>query len=159
MRLRIGLVLIVLVGIGWSSSPTAASLGPPTLPVRASPSSVASFPCPGKPISTLEIEACEARKLLRVDREFNNRASVLWSVLDPLGRQAFVRAHDAWLTYRDQKCHLVARAYLGGTAAGPVAGHCQTTLTVAWVEEVKSAVSLYCQGKARAGRFHRCPRA
>lgn len=150
-------MLTVLVVIGWSSATTQAALSPPTLPVKASPNSVASFPCPHKPISTRDIEACEGRKLLRVDREFNKQAAVLWSVLDTLGRRAFVRAHDAWLTYRDQKCHLVARAYLGGTAAGLVAGQCQTTLTAAWVKDVKSAVSLYCQGKVRAGRYRECP--
>ena len=157
MRCRIGLVLTGLVMIGWSSATAEAAPRPPTLPVKASPHSVANFPCPRKPISTVDIEACEGQQLLQVDREFNKQAAVLWSVLDPPGRQEFSRAHAAWLTYRDQWCHLAARAYLGGTAAGVVAGQCQTTLTAAWVKEVKSTGSLYCQGKVRAGRYRQCP--
>ena len=157
MRWRIGLGLIFLVGIGWSSVTTAAALSPPTFPVKASPNSLASFPCPRKPVSTLAIEACEARKLLRVDRAFNRQASVLWSVLDTLGRGAFVRAHAAWLTYRDQECRFEARAFLGGTLAGLEGGLCQTRLTAVWLHEVKGAVADYCQGKVRTGRYRKCP--
>jgi uncharacterized protein YecT (DUF1311 family) len=154
---RIGLALSILVLTGWSSATARAALSPPTLPVKASPNSVASFACPTKPVSTLDIEACEGRKLLRLDRQFNNQAALLWSVLDPSGRRMFIRAQAAWLTYRNQHCQLAARAYLGGTASGLVAGQCQTALTAARVEEVTSTLSLYCQGKVRTGRYRQCP--
>ncbi len=156
---RVGSALIVLVVTGWSASTTRAALLPPSLPVRASPNSVASFPCPQNAISTVDMEACEGRRLLEVDREFNREAAVLWSILDGPGRRAFARAHDAWLAYRHHVCAVSARAYLGGTAAGVIAGHCQRALTAAWLKEVKSTVALYCQGKVRAGRFRRCPRS
>ena len=68
---------------------THAAPGPPTLPSKAGPGSLARRICPHNPISTLDIETCEERKLLELDRAFNKQAAVLWSVLDTLGRRAF----------------------------------------------------------------------
>jgi uncharacterized protein YecT (DUF1311 family) len=153
-----GLLTIALIVLGCSAPAKQEVLAPPRLPVRASPNSVASFPCPRKPVSTLELEACDGRRLLALGRSFNRQANVLWSMLDPAGRRAFARAHRAWLSYRDQRCTVDARAYAGGTAAGPTAGRCRNALTAAWLRDVESSVALYCQGKVRAGRFRNCPR-
>jgi uncharacterized protein YecT (DUF1311 family) len=151
--------LVVLIGAAGGSADAQAAIRPPTLPVRATPNSVASFPCPRKPISTLAMEACAARRLLRIDREFNKQAGILSSVLDAPSRRVFLRAHRAWLTHRDQWCEIGARRYVGGTAAGVEAGQCQIDVTTAWVRDIRSMVAFYCQGVVKAGRFRQCPRS
>jgi uncharacterized protein YecT (DUF1311 family) len=129
------------------------------LPVKASPHSVATFPCPRNSGTTVAIEACEARRLLKLDRRFNAVSAALWSVLDQRGRRSFVRAHGAWLAYRANVCATQARAFAGGTAAPVVYGRCELDLTAARIREVRATLALYCQGKARTGRFRRCPRS
>jgi uncharacterized protein YecT (DUF1311 family) len=158
MRHPIAWLLILMCATSGSASAQAA-LRQPALPVRAAPNSLASFPCPRKPISTLAIEACAARRLLRIDREFNKQAGVLWSVLDAPSRRAFLRAHRAWLTHRDQWCEVAARRYLGGTAASVEAGQCQIDVTTAWVKDVRLMVAFYCRGVVKADRFRQCPRS
>jgi uncharacterized protein YecT (DUF1311 family) len=118
---------------------------------------VARFPCPKKPTSTVAIEACQAQRLLNLDRKFNREAAVLWSVLDVPGRRAFVRAHRAWLTCRHQQCETEAAAFSGGTAAPVTYGACELRLTAARVNELAATIKLCCQGRVRAGRFRRCP--
>jgi uncharacterized protein YecT (DUF1311 family) len=91
--------------------------------------------------------------------EFNQQAGILWSILDVPSRKAFLRAHRAWLTHRENWCEVGARRYLGGTAAGIEAGQCQINLTTAWMRDVRSMVAFYCQGMVKQGRFGRCPHA
>lgn len=153
----VGLAVTFLVVISCSAATTQAADGPPTLPTKAAPNSVASFPCPRSPISTVDIEACEAQQLLRLGRDFNKQVGVLWALLDTLGRRAFIRAHHAWLTYRDQECQARARAFAGGTAAPVTYGHCKTELTAVRVKEIKTTLILYCEGRVRTGPRRRCP--
>jgi uncharacterized protein YecT (DUF1311 family) len=122
------------------------------------PNSVANFKCPRNPISTIDIEACEGQQLLKLDREFDDQATILWSLLDQNGRQDFVRAQNAWLTYRDQECNARARAYLGGTAAPVTFGQYETELTSTRVKEVSLTLTYYCQGRVRIGPARLCPR-
>jgi uncharacterized protein YecT (DUF1311 family) len=150
-------VLALVVFVGASALDVGAAAGPPTLPVKANPDSVARFGCPKKPRSTVDIEACQARQLIRLDTKFNGKAAVLWSVLDASGRQSFTRAHRAWLTYRHQQCEAEAGAYSGGTAAPVTFGACEIALTAARVTRLSHTISLYCQGRVRIGRFRRCP--
>jgi hypothetical protein len=67
-------------------------------------------------------------------------ASGPWSIPDPAGRRAFLRAHDAWLTYRDQACAARSRAFVGGTAAPVTYGQCEVELTSARLKEVSNGV-------------------
>jgi len=152
----VGLALVLVAAAGFVLGADAA-LRPPTLPTTAGPHSVARFPCPKRPSTTVAIEACQARRLLKLDRKFNREAAVLWSVLDVAGRRAFVRAHRAWLTYRHQQCETEAGAFSGGTAAPVTYGACELRVTAARVNELAATIKLYCQGRVRAGRFRRCP--
>jgi hypothetical protein len=86
-------------------------------------------------------------------------AAVLWSILDAPGRQAFVLAHRAWITYRRQECTALARARVGGSAAPVVYGQCEIELTTARVEEVRSTLAVYCEGAVRVGPYRHCPRS
>lgn len=110
MHRRVGLAVIVLVGTAWLCSTALGALRRPTLPVRAAPNSVASFPCPPNPLSTIDIEACEGHKQLKLDREFNKLTAALWPILDMTGRRELVRAHTAWLTYSDEECRARTRS-------------------------------------------------
>jgi uncharacterized protein YecT (DUF1311 family) len=151
---RIGLlVALVLV---WSPVAAARTV-PPRLPEKAEPNSVASFPCPRSPVSTIDIEACEGHALLKLDHVFNERASVLWSLLDSQGRRGFVAAHAAWLSYRKHECNVRSREAVGGTAAGVIFGQCEVDLTHAHVAELSTTLNGYCQGRARTGPYRKCP--
>jgi uncharacterized protein YecT (DUF1311 family) len=138
---------------------TAFAGGPPTLPVKPSPNSVAAFKCPTEPFSTIDLEACEGHQLLILDRKFNSQAAILWSLLDATGRTEFQHAQQAWLVYRDQACKVEARAYIGGTAAPVAYGRCELRLTRSRIKDVSAALTLYCQGRNRTGPARRCPRS
>ena len=146
----------LIFALGGSSSARAA-LHSPALPTKANPNSVASVHCPPKPVSTLEMEACAGKRLLRLDREFNAKASILWSMLDAPSRRAFVRAHRSWLTHMTSWCEIGARRYLGGTASGVEASQCQVDATSAWLRDVRGMITFYCRGMAKAGRYRQCP--
>ena len=149
---------ILALGPQATARGAATPLRPPHLPEKATPNSVASFPCRRSPVSTLDIEACEGHALLKLGHTFNERVSVLWPLLDTAARGAFVRAHAAWLDYRRQECTASARRDLGGTGAGVVFGQCEIDLTRARVSEVGQTVSDYCSGRVRTGPYRRCPR-
>ena len=155
--LRCAGVSLVLLAASSFLSAEAAS-GPPTLPTKAGPHSVARLACPKKPTTTVAIEACQARQLLQLDGNFNRKGAVLWSVLDAAGRQSFARAHRVWLTYRRQECDTEAKALSGGSAAPVMYGACEIELTAARIRRLAHTIALYCQGKVRTGRFRRCPR-
>lgn len=149
-------IAFAMVGAGCGAS--AAAPGPPTLPITAAPSSVAGFPCPAHPVSTVDMEACAGRALLNLDARFNARAAALWSILDTSGRRALLKAQSAWLTYRTQACTVQSRAFLGGTAAPVAFGACEIDITRTQLAEVTATLKTYCQGAARTGRYKRCPK-
>jgi uncharacterized protein YecT (DUF1311 family) len=120
---------------------------------------VDSFPCPRKPIATVDIEACAGHALLKLGHTFNQRVAVLWPLLDGDARRAFVRAHVAWLAYRDQECRARPHQHAEGTAADVVLAECQVKLTRARVNEVAESLDDYCHGRARTGPYRRCPRS
>jgi len=147
-----------VVGLALAASSfAAAATGPPRLPEKAAPDSVASFPCPKNPVSTVDVEACEGRALLRLGHVFNERVSVLWSLLDAQARKDFRAAHDAWFSYREHECAALARQAVGGTEAGVIFAQCEVALTRARVTEVTAMLNAYCQGRARTGPYRKCP--
>ncbi len=148
--------MVVVTAAGLCST-AQARLTRPTLPVKASPNSVASFPCPRNPIATVDIEACEGHKQLKLDREFNRLTAVLWPLLDKLGRRSFVKAHQAWLVYSGGECNARSREIVGGTGAGVVFAECETEMTKARVTELAETVDFYCGGRVRTGAYRKCP--
>src|SRR5689334_7750492 len=109
------LLAIAIATAAWICPVTEAGVSRPTLPTAAPADSVGRFPCPSKPISTVDIESCEAHKQLSLGREFNRLTASLWPLLDATGRRNFASAHRAWLTYSRQECVVDAREVIGGT--------------------------------------------
>jgi uncharacterized protein YecT (DUF1311 family) len=157
VRRLLGLFMSIPLAAALSCSTAYGAAGRPTLPVRASPNSLAAFPCPRNPIATVDLEACEAHKQLSLDRAFNRLTATLWPILDRTGRREFVSAHRAWFMYRDQECRARAREGLGGTGAGVVFAQCETEITKARVRELAETVDYYCGGRVRTGPYRRCP--
>ena len=156
--LRTGLMVAALALVSVGSASAKSRLQPPHLPERPGANSVASFPCPRNPVATIDIEACQGHALLKLGHIFNQRVSVLWMLLDADARRTFLRAHAAWLTYRNEECAARAREDAGGTAEAVVFGQCQVELTRARVSEISETLGDYCQGRARTGPARRCPR-
>jgi uncharacterized protein YecT (DUF1311 family) len=159
VRHRVGLCLCVVAAAVCFCATAHGALKRPTLPVRASPNTISSFPCPRNPIATLDIEACEGHKQLSLGRDFNRLTAALWPILDATGRSEFVSAQRAWLTYRDDECSARARAVLGGTAAGIIFAVCETEMTRTRVKELAGTVAEYCDGRVKTGRYRHCPRS
>jgi len=76
------------------------------------------LPCPHKQVSTLDIEGCLERDILRTDKVIDARRHKVLALLNDDGRQAFVRAERTWLTYRRAACEATASKFAGGTFAG-----------------------------------------
>jgi uncharacterized protein YecT (DUF1311 family) len=156
---RASALAVTIAALAWMCPVAQAGVTRPTLPTTAPPNTLGSFRCPSKPISTLDIESCEAHKQLALAREFNKLTASLWPLLDATGRQNFASAHRAWLKYSDQECAVDAREALGGTAAGVIFATCKTTATRARIKEVAAILRDYCQGHVRTGPYRRCPRS
>jgi uncharacterized protein YecT (DUF1311 family) len=158
--MRAGLIAVALLlaaGCG-SSRHEAAAPQRPSLPTKAGAASVARLRCPQHPVTTVDMEACAGREQLGLNARFDKEVAALWPILDTKGRRDFVAGQRAWNSYMSQECDVAARAFLGGTVAGPIAGDCFVRLTRARVEEVAGVVADYCEGKVRTGAFRRCPR-
>jgi len=81
------------------------------------PFAAALLPCPVQPASTIEIEGCLERALLRSDRLINIRVRALFALLHTnVGRTTFVAGERSWLRYRRSTCTAQATFYTGGTA-------------------------------------------
>jgi uncharacterized protein YecT (DUF1311 family) len=76
------------------------------------------LPCPHTRVSTLDMEGCLERDILRTDRVIDARRRRVLALLNDDGRRAFVRAERAWLTYRRAACEAAASRFAGGTFAG-----------------------------------------
>ena len=83
------------------------------------------LPCPKNPVSTLDLEGCAERDILRTDAAINAQARKVFALLhDADGRRAFVSAERSWLAYRRSICAAEASKFAGGTLAGVVAASC-----------------------------------
>jgi|SRR5215211_4746730 len=94
----------------------AAVLGPPVIREPWTP-----LPCPAHPTSTIEMEGCLERAIMRSDRRIDESAARIFRLLrQESARVAFVQGEQAWLRYRRRSCSAEASVYRGGTAE-PVA--------------------------------------
>jgi uncharacterized protein YecT (DUF1311 family) len=77
------------------------------------------LPCPAKPKTTVDLEACAAHRARRLDGAIDQRVRVIFSLLrsrrSPAATVRFVRAERAWLTYRRSVCASRADVYEGGS--------------------------------------------
>ena len=109
------LLIAFVSAIVYSTSANAAS-GPPVIHEPFTPP-----PCPAHPVSTLDLEGCAGRAVLKSDRSINVRARKVFRLLRPsAARTTFVQSERSWLAYRRASCSAQASVYTGGSAE-PVA--------------------------------------
>ena len=116
-RIRVDVAVVVgVIAAAVVASPGRAALGPPVIHEPWTP-----LPCPAHPKSTIEIESCLERAIMRSDRRIDGSAARIFHLLRRKSdRVAFVRGERAWLLYRRQSCSAEASIYRGGSAE-PVA--------------------------------------
>jgi hypothetical protein len=158
MRALIAVALLVAIVSGCSGSthtggapapPRIAGvprISPALLPTTAPSGSVARFPCPKHPVSTIDLESCTVRRVLVLNGRVNARIKIIWSrIRDAAGRRYFVRAEKASHTYVRNECTSRSRAwinpahphvYAGGTLAPVEYGLCTEELTARHLREL-----------------------
>jgi uncharacterized protein YecT (DUF1311 family) len=102
---------------------TATTPAPPTLPdfrERFTP----VLPCPRKPVTTLDMEGCAERDIVKTDAAIDAQARAVFSLLTSRGRRAFVSAERSWLAYRKASCTVEASKYEGGSLEPVIFGLC-----------------------------------
>ena len=124
---------------------------PPFLPTTTVPDSVASFPCPKHPLSTIDMESCSARHLLALNVRVNKRMKVVWSyLLSATARRYFVKAEREWSAYVNNECtstsgtwpdSLDPHMYEGGSSAPLNYASCEEELTVAYLRELANTAA------------------
>ena len=111
---RILLTLVAAAVTAASASPAGAGVTPPVIHEPFTP-----LPCPLHPDTTLDVEGCQERRVLRTDRTINTRVRTIFRLLrTETGRVAFVTGERSWLRYRRQSCAAQASRFGGGTAHG-----------------------------------------
>jgi hypothetical protein len=155
MRNAIPSILLLAIAAGCFGGGNTASvattgvgpprLKPPLLPTTAGPKSVARFRCPKRPISSVDLQSCAARRVLALNAKINERSKVIWSRLGgDTGRRYFMKSERAWRAYVVKQCTSRSRAwidpahphtYVGGTAAPVVFAACQEELTLSHLRE------------------------
>src|SRR5262245_41933716 len=99
-----------------------AATTPPALPRIHEP--FTPLPCPKHQVSTLDMEGCAERDILRTDAAVVKRERAAFALLSLDGKRAFVQAERAWLAYRKATCEAEASRYIGGTIHGVVVASC-----------------------------------
>jgi uncharacterized protein YecT (DUF1311 family) len=79
------------------------------------------LPCPIHPDTTMDVEGCQERRILRTDRAIDVDVRAVFRLLrTQSARSSFVNGERSWLHYRRQSCTAEASFYAGGSAK-PVA--------------------------------------
>ncbi len=81
-------------------------------------------PLPCNRRTTLGLEGCAERQILRLDARVNTLRRHLFTALTSAPRRDFVNAEIAWTAYRTSFCHGEADRYQGGTLAPVVFANC-----------------------------------
>ena len=85
------------------------------------------LPCSGAPghRTTLEMEGCAEKQILKIDAQVNVLAAQIFSILpDNRARRDFNAAQRAWLSYRKADCFSMSDVFEGGTEAGVLDAQC-----------------------------------
>ena len=121
--MRSVIAFAVLALAGAASAGASAALAPPVIHEPFTP-----LPCPMHPVSTLDIEGCQERALLRSDRTVDASARAVFYLLrSRSARTDFVRGERSWLAYRRSSCAAEASKYAGGTAEPVEFAACELT--------------------------------
>ena len=97
----------------------AAAVSPPVIH-----ESFAPLPCPKHQVSTLDIEGCLERQILKSDKQIDTRVASIFALLRPDARAGFAQSERAWLASRRASCEAESSKYAGGTFAGVAAASC-----------------------------------
>jgi uncharacterized protein YecT (DUF1311 family) len=120
------------------------ALRPQLLPTWASPDSVARFRC-RTPGSTVEMESCMERRILKLNRRVNALIRTAWRGFDDAGRRYLAAAQQGWQVYMENECTRNSGAwsepssphsYVGGSEAPLLYGTCEVALTRARIREL-----------------------
>jgi uncharacterized protein YecT (DUF1311 family) len=147
-------VVLAVAGCGGKAAPRR-----PALPTAAAPGSVARLPCPANPVTTVELESCSARRLLRLNAAVNTQTAALWSLRGSEGRRRISAAERAWQAYVEDDCTSRSgiwispgvHTYAGGSAAPVAYSECKERLTAAHAQDLASAVVDLCTGRVATG--------
>jgi uncharacterized protein YecT (DUF1311 family) len=113
--------MLCLVGATVFASPVAAAVAPPVILEPWTP-----LPCPAHPASTVAIEGCLERTVVRSDRRIDAKAATIFRLLRRQSdRKAFVEGEQAWLRYRRRSCSATASVFRGGSAEPVVFLRCE----------------------------------
>lgn len=101
------------VAVGGAAA-GSAGVAPPMIHEPFTP-----LPCPLHPDTTLEVEGCQERRVLRTDRAINTRVRTIFRLLrTESARVSFVSGERSWQRYRRRSCAAEASRFGGGTAHG-----------------------------------------
>jgi uncharacterized protein YecT (DUF1311 family) len=93
-----------------------AAIAPPVIHEPFTP-----LPCPIHPDTTVDVEGCQERRILRTDRAIDGDVAIVFRLLRTRSaRSSFGAAERSWLYYRRHSCTAEASAYAGGSGE-PVA--------------------------------------
>lgn len=121
MRIAVFAVAL-LAAVGYSAAAHGA-LGPPVIR-----ESFTVLPCPPHPVSTLDLEGCSEKALLRSDRAIDARVKKIFDLLRTNdARSAFVHGEQSWLAYRRSSCAAESSKYAGGSLEPVAFAQCEQT--------------------------------
>jgi len=118
-----GFGLTILAALLLLASVPASAQGALAPPAIHEPFTV--LPCPAHPSSTLALEGCGEKALLRSDRAIDARARRIFKLLQGVARGTFVRSERAWLSYRRASCEAESSFYAGGSGQPLVYVQCE----------------------------------
>ena len=148
------IAVLAVAGCGSKALPQR-----PVLPTAAAPGSVARLPCRANPATTVELESCSARRLLRLNAAVNSQTAALWSLRGDEGRRRISAAERAWQIYVEDECTSRSgiwispgsRMYAGGSVAPITYSECKERLTAVHANDLASAVVDLCTGRVATG--------
>ena len=83
------------------------------------------LPCPADPQTTLGLEGCAEKAILRTDRAIDSQVKVVFGLLgSEAARRSFVNGERSWLAYRGASCTAQVSNSAGGSIEPVVYGDC-----------------------------------
>jgi uncharacterized protein YecT (DUF1311 family) len=130
-------VLACASGLSIASGALGASkLSPPVIHEKFTP-----LPCTGQPNNrtTLEMEGCAERDILRTDATINKLAKSVFHLLrGDSARRRFIVAERAWLGFRRADCLSVSDLFQGGTEAAVIDAQCTAERNTERVKDLRT---------------------
>lgn len=109
-HVRLILATVLIGGAIALPAQAGAVPKPPTIRESFTP-----LPCPAHPKTTLAMEGCFEKSILKTDRAINAQAKTIFGLLLPAVRSQFTQSEALWLRYRRSSCVTEASRYQGGS--------------------------------------------